>query len=317
MSRTILITGAAGFIGSTLTKKLLDRSDTVIGIDNFNRYYSPEKKHHNVAEFEKHPHYYLHKADIREAHVMADIFSRNRIDCVVHLAAMAGVRPSIENPSLYADVNVVGTTNILEQMRSAVVPQMVFASSSSVYGNRNRGPFKESERTDKQISPYGATKKAGEMLCHTYAHLYGIKTTCLRFFTAYGPRNRPDMACFKFTDAISNNRPILQFGDGTTGRDYTYIDDIVEGIVRAIDRPQDFEIINLGDSTPVLLKDLIATLEEITGIEAKITQLPMQAGDVTLTFADISKARDLLGWQPKVPIKEGLRRLVSWYRSQQ
>jgi len=312
--KKILITGGAGFIGSHLTEKLLERGDIVIVVDNFNRFYSPKRKSENLIRSKRSKKFFLQKADIRDKAALKSIFSKYSIDVVVHLAAMAGVRPSIENPKLYADVNVLGTVNVLEQIKDFGIKQLVFASSSSVYGNRSKGPFKESDETDEQISPYGATKKSGELLCHVYAHLYGIKTTSLRFFTVYGSRNRPDMACFKFVDAMMRNRPIMKFGKGVTGRDYTYIDDIVDGIVCTIDKPFDFEIINLGNSLPVKLNKLISTIEKAVGKKAKIKELPIQPGDVELTFANIDKANKLLDWKPKTKLKNGINNLIEWYK---
>ena len=312
MRQTILITGGAGFIGSHLVDRLIDRGDIVVVVDNLNRFYSPKQKRANIAHNLKGDTFYFHKADIRDRRRLQDIFSRYRFDCVVHLAAMAGVRPSIEKPLLYADVNVLGTLNILEQIRHYSVRQLVFASSSSVYGERS-GPFRETDSTDEQISPYGATKKAGELLCRTYAHLYGIRTTILRLFTVFGPRNRPDMACFRFMDALVKGRPIMRFGKGETGRDYTYIDDIVEGLMAAVKKSFDFEIINLGNSSPVTINTLIHTLETVTRKQAKINALPQQPGDVNFTHADVSKAKRILGYSPKVRLHEGLKRFYSWY----
>jgi len=313
--QTILITGGAGFIGSHLVDRLIDRGDIVVVVDNLNRFYSPKQKRANIAHNLKGDRFYFQKADIRDRSRLQDIFSRYRFDCVVHLAAMAGVRPSIEKPLLYADVNVLGTLNILEQIRHFSVKQLVFASSSSVYGERS-GPFRETDSTDEQISPYGATKKAGELLCQTYAHLYGIKTTVFRLFTVYGPRNRPDMACFRFMDALMKGRPITRFGKGDSGRDYTYVDDAVDGLIAALGKPFAFEILNVGNSSPVKLNTLIQTFEALTGKKARINELPLQPGDVSLTFADISKAKRLLGYSPSVPLQKGLERLYAWYRKE-
>lgn len=313
MSETILITGGAGFIGSHLVDRLVKQDKNVVVVDNFNRFYSPKIKSANIASHRKHSNFFLHRLDIRDQSGLKEVFSKYRFDCVVHLAAMAGIRPSIEKPILYGDVNVLGTLNLLEQIRHLSVKRMVFASSSSVYGERS-GRTRETDSTDEQISPYGATKKAGELLCHTWAHLYGIQTTILRLFTVYGPRNRPDMACFKFLQALMKGRPIMRFGTGETGRDYTYIDDVVDGIEAAIGISFPFEIINLGNSLPVTLKTLIETLEKETGKKARINQLPLQPGDVLLTYADIAKAKRLLGYSPKVGFSEGVEHLYSWYR---
>jgi UDP-glucuronate 4-epimerase len=312
--KTILVTGGAGFIGSHLVDSLLTGGDKVIVVDDFNDYYSPLRKRNNISGHLKNSNFVLVESDIRDLTIFDKIFTTYSVDCVVHLAARAGVRPSLENPTLYYDVNVMGTLNLLESMRKHKVKQLVFASSSSVYGNRKQGPFAETDNTDEQVSPYGATKKSGELLCHTYAHLYGIKTTCLRFFTVYGPRNRPDMACYLFTDAIFKGEPIHQFGNGTTGRDYTYVADTVQGIESAITHPFDFKIINLGNSKPVLLKDLIATIEKVVGKKAVVQQLPLQAGDVELTYANIDQAMGLLNYKPKILFDQGLQNLYEWYK---
>lgn len=312
MPKTILVTGGAGFVGSHLVDKLLDRGNSVVVFDEFNDYYDPGVKRQNISKHTNNPNFKLCEKDIRDSASVNQTMEKHKPDCVVHLAARAGVRPSLADPKLYYDVNVMGTLNILEAMKKHKVPQLVFASSSSVYGNRSSGPFKESDNTDNQVSPYGASKKAGELLCHTYAHLYGIKTTCLRFFTVYGPRNRPDMACYLFTDAIVKGQPITMYGDGTTGRDYTFVDDTVAGIMAAIDNPFDFEIINLGNSSPVLLRDLVATIEAVTGNKASIKPKPKQPGDVELTFANITKAKSLLKWEPKVDLQMGLKALHAW-----
>jgi UDP-glucuronate 4-epimerase len=312
MRQTILVTGGAGFIGSHLCEALLKRGDRVVALDNFNRYYSPRRKRANLSWCHTQERFELIEGDIRDKGTLALVFERFRFDTVVHLAAMAGVRPSIENPALYAEVNVVGTTLLLEEVRKSAVPQFIFASSSSVYGNRTQGPFCETDATDNQISPYGATKKAGELVCATFAHLYGIQTSCLRFFTVYGPRNRPDMANYLFINALLENKPIMQFGDGHTGRDYTYVADTVAGIMAAIDHPNRFEIVNLGNSQPVRLRELIDVMERVTGKKAHINTLPLQQGDVELTFADTTKAKQLWGWQAKTPIEVGVTQLYQW-----
>lgn len=311
--KNILVTGGAGFIGSHLSERLVNQGHQVVVIDNLNRFYSPKKKRDNISLLEKKSNYSFYKVDIRDTTELKRVFNKYLFDCVVHLAAMAGVRPSLENPSLYADVNVTGTANILELTKKYNVEQFIFASSSSVYGNRAKGPFREQDDTDQQVSPYGATKKAGELLCRVYSETYGQKVTILRFFTVYGPRNRPDMACYKFVEAVMNDKPIMRFGAGDTGRDYTYIADIVSGIKAAIDKPFDFEIINLGNSDPIKLNDLIRQIGKTTKRQARINELPLQPGDVLLTFADISKARKLLNWQPKTNIKKGLKHLIDWY----
>lgn len=317
MLETILVTGGAGFIGSHVVDNLLAKGSRVVVLDNFNDYYDPQIKRKNIHHNLSNPNFSLIEADILDPAMMDSIFSQYQPSGVIHLAARAGVRPSIADPTLYYQVNVSGTLHVLESMRKHKCTRLVFASSSSVYGNRGRGPFAETDSTDQQVSPYGATKKSGELLCQVYAHLYSINTVCLRFFTAYGPRNRPDMACFLFTHAIATSKPITQFGNGDTGRDYTYIDDIVAGVISALDADVSFDIVNLGNSSPVLLKELIATIEEIAGKKAIIESLPMQPGDVQLTFADITKAKKLLNFTPKTDLKTGLTNLYDWYQKNQ
>lgn len=312
MRKKILITGGAGFIGSHLTDALLARGDRVVVLDNFNHFYSPKIKRLNLQFASKSSRFKLYDLDIRRI-ALKDIFLAERFDSVVHLAAMAGVRQSIKNPNLYADVNVVGTVNVLDAIRAALIPQLIFASSSSVYGNRSHGPFGESDRTDNQISVYGATKKSGELLCETYAKQFGIQTTVLRFFTVYGPRNRPDMACYKFLDSIFREKSILGYDIGASARDYTYVGDIIEGILAAIDKPFSFEIINLGNSSPIKIPVLIKTIGKAVGKSAKIKRLPRQPGDVSLTFADIRKAKRLLAFNPQVKLDSGVSKLVQWY----
>jgi len=313
-SKTILVTGVAGFIGSQVTDKFLEKGNHVIGLDNFNDFYSPELKRKNISHLLSNSKFELVEADIRKPRIFDTLFRKYDVDSVVHLAARAGVRPSLENPQLYWDVNVMGSLNLLESMKLNKIEQLVFASSSSVYGNRTNGPFKETDNTDHQISPYGATKKALEVMAATYASLYKIHTTGLRFFTVYGPRNRPQMACSNFIEALETNSTITKYGDGSTGRDYTYIDDICSGIVAATDKALKYEIINLGNSSPVLLNELIETLATVTGKKPKINQKPIQPGDVEFTFADISKAKKLLGWSPNTSLKDGLTKTVKWYR---
>lgn len=315
MSRTILVTGAAGFIGSHTAKRLLQEGDLVVGLDDVNDYYSPEWKNANLSELENNPNFTFRKADIRDLTELVKIFSEFKFDAIIHLAARAGVRPSIEQPLLYEEVNVRGTLHILEMARKHNIKQFVFASSSSVYGNQSQVPFRETDPVNSPISPYAATKKAGEMLCHTYSHLYGINCICLRFFTVYGPNGRPDMAPYIFTKAILEGQQIKKFGDGETRRDYTYIDDIVAGVVASLDLDKKFETINLGNSRPVSLNEFISTLEKITGKQMQIEELPMQAGDVKQTFADISKAQNLLDYQPETSFADGLSLFVKWYQA--
>lgn len=312
----ILITGGAGFIGSHLTNALLQRGDRVTVLDNFNDYYSPARKRRNLAGALLQPNFKLVTGDIRDAGLVERIFARDHVEKVVHIAAMAGVRRSIEQPLLYEDANLLGLTIILEACRRHAVESLVFASSSSVYGARARLPFREDDPADQPTSPYAATKRAGELLCHTYHALCGLPITCLRFFTVYGPRGRPDMAPYLFTERVIAGEPIQMFGDGSTTRDYTYVDDIVTGVIAAIDAGLPFEIINLGNSSPVALRDFIAMIEEVTGREAIIHRNGPYAGDVPYTLADISKARRLLRYEPDTPVRDGLRRFVTWYREE-
>ncbi len=314
MPKTILITGGAGFIGSHVVDQLIKSGERVIVLDNFNDYYSPQIKRHNIAHHQQQARFKLVEGDILNESLLNQLFKESSIDTVIHLAARAGVRPSLEQPQLYFQVNVLGTLNLLEVMKRYQVGNLVFASSSSVYGNHASGPFTEDLTTDTPVSPYGASKKAGEVLCSSYAHLYQISVKCLRFFTAYGPRNRPDMACFKFTRAIASGMPITQYGDGTTGRDYTYIKDIVAGIVAASQLQTPFEIINLGNSSPISLRKLITTIEKVVNKKAVLYKEPIQPGDVELTFADITKARKLLQFKPTTSIDTGLAYLYHWYQ---
>lgn len=312
----ILVTGGAGFIGSTLVEKLLQEGREVVVIDNFCDYYNPTFKERNLQEIQasdinKKLTFYL--ADICDMRKLKNIFEQEKPTTVCHLAGCGGVRPSIENPQFYLLVNVVGTQNMLDCAKMYGVKHFVFASSSSVYGKSSIPPFIETDPADQPCSPYAASKRTGELLAHVYHHLYGFSCTCLRFFTVYGPRGRPDMAPFKFLDAVHNNRPITQFGDGSSKRDFTYVDDIVDGIIAALYRPLGFEIINLGRSHTITLAEFIATIEEVVGKKAIINKIDDQAGDVPLTFANIDKAHRLLNYKPKVSPKEGLTRMYAWY----
>jgi UDP-glucuronate 4-epimerase len=313
--RNILVTGGAGFIGSHLVERLLaEDAWRVTVVDDFNDFYDPALKRRNVAPHLTRRDYQLVEADIRDRAALEKIFAATRFDCIVHLAARAGVRPSLTEPFLYAETNITGTLNLLELARATGVPQFVFGSSSSVYGINAKVPFAEDDPIRQTISPYAATKAAGEMLCHTYAHLHRMRCVALRFFTVYGARQRPDLAIHKFARLISEGRPIPVFGDGTTRRDYTYIEDIIAGVRAAIDyTASDYEAINLGESRTVELRELIALLEGELGREALIERQPMQPGDVPQTFADISKARRLLGYNPQTQIEEGIRRFVAWF----
>lgn len=313
--RNLLITGGAGFIGSHLVDRLLATDVDLTVVDDFNDFYDPSIKRANVTEHLNDPRYQLNEVDIRDQTALERVFKNNNFDCVVHLAARAGVRPSLTEPKLYTETNINGTLNLLELARRNNIKQFVFGSSSSVYGINAKVPFSEDDPIRQPISPYAATKGAGELLCHTYSHLYGLRCICLRFFTVYGPRQRPDLAIHKFAKLITQGKPIPVFGDGTTRRDYTYVDDIIDGVMAAIvyDK-RDYEVINLGESRTVELKELISLLEQELDTHATIDRQPPQPGDVPQTFADISKARALLGYDPKIQIEEGLRRFVEWFR---
>lgn len=317
----ILITGGAGFIGSTLADKLLKLSTSfqnninnkIIIIDNFNDYYSPELKDLNIKHNLANPDYKLYRGDICDRNLVNKIFKNHEINCVIHIAARAGVRPSLEDPLEYVRSNIEGTINILEAMRKNNVKKIVFASSSSVYGNCKAEKFTEDLKVTEPISPYAATKSACEQFLYTYSKLYDMQALCLRFFTVYGPRQRPDLAIRKFIELIEQDKPIPVYGDGTTMRDYTYIDDIVNGIMSAIDYDKTpYEIINLGGGSPVTLNEMIATIEKVMGKKAKIERLPMQPGDVDRTVSDITKARRLLNYNPQTSFEEGIRKFMEW-----
>lgn len=310
----ILLTGGAGFIGSHLTKRLLNLGFKVICIDNLNDYYDPQIKKANLSEFKGQENFSFYHNDIREKNAVSYIFQNHHIDLVIHLAAQAGVRPSIEDPQLYYDVNITGTLNLLECMKQHGCSKMLFGSSSSVYGNNKKVPFSEADPVDNPISPYAATKKSGELLCHTFHHLYGFDIFCLRFFSVYGPGQRPEMAIAKFTKAIFDGESIPMFGDGSSARDYTYVDDIVNGIMLSLKNLKGFDIFNLGESKTITLRNLIRLIEDVCERKASINQLPMQAGDVSITYADIGKSKNHLGYEPKTNIEEGVRRYVNWYR---
>ncbi len=310
----ILVTGGAGFIGSNLCDELLRQGHTVICVDNFNEFYSPKIKERNVQEALSHPNYELYRIDITDYDRMRSLISQNRPDKIIHLAATAGVRNSLINPRIYEEVNIRGTLNMLELAREFGVSNLVYASSSSVYGNNTKIPFSETDNVDRPISPYAATKKAGELLCHTHHHIYKMNITCLRFFTVYGPRGRPDMAPYMFTKSILNGEPIHMFGDGETMRDYTYITDIIKGIINSLDL-EGYHIINLGNNNPVKLKEFIEIIEKHAGKKAVIVKKPIPQGDVNVTYADISKAKEMLNYDPEVTIEEGLKRLVEWYKT--
>ena len=315
---TYFITGGAGFIGSTLSEKLLSLGNKVVAIDNFCDFYNPKIKEKNVKELLLNPNFKLYRADIRDREAVKKIFDENKIDVVMNLAAMAGVRPSIENPCLYQEVNCLGLQNILEEMKLHNVKNGVLASSSSVYGNCKEVPFRENMIVDYAISPYAATKKANEVMAHVYHKLYDMNIIMLRFFTVYGPKQRPDLAINKFTRLMLEGKEIPMFGDGTTSRDYTYIDDIVNGIIKSceytLENKNVYEILNIGNSSPTSLKEMINTIARVLGVEPKIKQLPMQPGDVDRTYADISKAKKIIGYEPKTTFEEGIKKFVNWYK---
>jgi len=328
----ILVTGAAGFIGAALSHRLLDRGDEVVGIDNLNDYYDVSLKEARLARLTRRDGFRFERLDVADREGMSRLFREHRFDAVMHLAAQAGVRYSLENPHAYVDANLVGFVNVLEGCRHGGVGHLVFASSSSVYGANTRLPFSEHDNVDHPVSLYAATKKANELMAHTYAHLYGLPCTGLRFFTVYGPWGRPDMALFKFTRLMLEGKPIPVFNRGEMVRDFTYIDDIVEGIVRVIDRPPEpdpswsgdrpdpatsyapWRIYNIGNSRPVKLMRYIEVLEQCLGRKAKMELLPMQPGDVRATQADTTELRSAVGYAPSTPIEEGVARFVAWYR---
>ncbi len=309
----VLVTGGAGFIGSHLSETLLEQGCEVICLDSFNDYYDPGRKRRNVEELQRHTNYKLLEHDILDLDFLKNLFREGNFDVVVHLAARAGVRPSIQEPLLYQKVNVEGTNNLLEMSKVFGVEKFIFASSSSVYGENKKVPFCEDDLVDHPISPYAATKKAGELLCYTYHHLYKLPVTCLRFFTVYGPRQRPDMAIHKFTRGIYFGNKITMYGDGTTQRDYTFISDIIDGICRSIDNCHSYHIYNLGESQTIKLVDLITLISKCLGKQPDIDRLPMQPGDVPITYADISRPRAELGYNPEVEIEEGVGRFVKWF----
>ncbi len=309
----VLITGAAGFIGSHLCERLLDDGRQVVGVDNFDDFYDPQIKRRNITSCLKNKNFQLIEADIRDGSAMDDAVG-DSVDIIVHLAARAGVRPSIAQPLLYADVNINGTTVLLEAAKKHNVGKFIFGSSSSVYGNNEKVPFSEDDSVDFPISPYAATKKACELICHTYHHLYGISVTCLRFFTVYGPRQRPDLAIHKFATLIEQEKPIPVYGDGTMSRDFTYIDDIINGTVAAMQNCNGFNIYNLGESRPITVNDLVAEIEKAIGKKAIKEYVPPQPGDVERTYADVSKAVKELGYNPTTTIEDGLAKFVAWLR---
>lgn len=314
--KRILVTGAAGFIGSHLVEALLSRGDAVAGLDNFNDYYDPVVKRGNLANALPLDRFSLHEVDICDEAGLRRVFERVRPDVVVHLAARAGVRPSIQDPNLYHRVNVIGGQHVLDACKDYPVSHLVFASSSSVYGGSTDVPFKESDPVQRPVSPYAATKRMNELQAHVYHHLYGLNVTMLRFFTVYGPRQRPDMAIHRFTRLILEGKPVPMFGDGTTRRDYTYVDDITGGLLQCVDTPLAYEVLNLGEYHTTELRELIALVEKHAGRPAVIDRQPEQPGDVRVTYADIGRARALIGYNPQIGMDEGVRRFVHWYLEQ-
>ena len=311
----ILVTGAAGFIGSHLCERLLERGERVVGLDNFNDFYDPAIKRGHAALLDAHEGFTLIEGDIRDAQLLETIFSEQGLGSVIHLAAMAGVRPSLEDPAHYHDVNGTGTARLLEAARKVGLKRFVFGSSSSVYGGNEKVPFHEDDDVSGPVSPYAATKRGNELTCATFAHLYEMDIACLRFFTVYGPRQRPEMAIHKFVRLLEQGEQLPVFGDGTSERDYTYVDDILDGIVKAHDHSTGYRIYNLGESSTISLRDLVAAIGKATGIEPKVDWLPAQPGDVPRTFANVERAKAELGYDPRVDIHEGLSRFVAWYRS--
>ncbi len=313
----ILVTGAAGFIGSHLCDALI-REHKVFGLDNFCDFYSPEIKRDNIKELLKNDNFRIFETDIRDVDSINKIFLENKFDMVIHLAAMAGVRPSIENPKLYTEVNINGTVNLLVECRKNNIINFIFASSSSVYGNNKKVPFSEDDPVDFPISPYASTKKACELICHVFHHLYNISLLCLRFFTVYGPRQRPDLAIHKFTRLMLDGKPIPVFGDGSTQRDYTYVEDIIDGVLKSIDYVQTgnhYEIFNLGESCTIELSHMIRTLEQALDLQARKEQFSLQPGDVNITYADISKSRKILGYNPQTKFDDGISKFIEWIKS--
>jgi UDP-glucuronate 4-epimerase len=309
----VLVTGGAGFIGSHVCEALARGGREVVALDCFDDFYDPMLKRRNLEGLSGYRGFRLAEGDIRDAEFVDGLL--DGVEIVLHLAARAGVRPSIEQPLLYQDVNVRGTTVLLDRCRARGVGKFIFASSSSVYGNNESVPFREDDPVDHPISPYAATKKAGELIAHVFHHLHGIEVTCLRFFTVYGPRQRPDLAIHKFARLIETGRPIPVYGDGSMMRDFTYIDDVVDGVLRATERFRGYRVYNLGESRPVALRDLIGLLEEALGRRAIIDRRPMQPGDVQRTFADVSRARTELGYEPSTEFRAGLERFVAWFRA--
>ena len=310
----ILVTGGSGFIGSSVTDRLLKRGDEVVCLDNFDEFYNPKIKRRNIEGALKSPKFKLVEGDIRDLELLKKLFAEEKFDMLFHPAARAGVRPSIKDPLLYEAVNIHGTMNLLEMAKEHKLKGFIFASSSSVYGKNEKVPFSEDDNVDFPISPYAATKKACELICYTYHALFNMNITCLRFFTVYGPRQRPEMAIHMFTRHIDQGRPVPMFGDGTSRRDYTYIDDIVDGVIKAFDHNAPYGIFNLGESQTTELRELIGLIGKYLGKEPVIEQHPDQPGDVPITYADITRAKTVLGYAPQTKAVEGVRKFVEWYK---
>jgi len=313
----VLITGGAGFIGFHVAARVLERGDRVVVADNFNDFYDPAIKRKNARDLQDRGRAEIHEVDILDRQRLRDLFAATQPGAVIHLAAWAGVRPSLERPALYSDVNVTGTVILLELAREFEVPCFIFGSSSSVYGGSRKVPFSEDDPADQPISPYAATKRAGELLCSTYAHNFGMHVACLRFFTVYGPRQRPEMAIHKFARLMRDGQEIPVFGDGSSRRDYTFVDDIVDGVLGALRINPEFAILNLGESETISLLDLIRLLEGSLGRKASLRFLPEQPGDMAITCADIRRARETLGYNPVIPIRDGIRKFADWFLAQE
>jgi UDP-glucuronate 4-epimerase len=314
--KTILLTGAAGFIGSHAAERLLARGDRVVGLDNFNSYYSPAIKRRNVASLLTNPGFTLVEGDVRDESLIRRLFSQQRFDSVIHLGAMAGVRASVDDPHYYFDVNLTGTLRLLEACRAGGRPIFVFASTSSAYGRTERIPFIETDTADRPLAPYPASKRAAELLGHAYHHMHGLDFTAVRFFTVYGPRNRPDMLPYLVMDSIRRGKEFPLYNGGAMYRDWTYVDDIVSGLVAAADRRLGYEVINLGRGEPVHLGEFVQALSTLAKAPAKYRSAPMLAADVPQTFANIDKARRLLGYEPRVSVEEGVKRFFEWYEDE-
>ena len=313
----VLVTGGAGFIGSTLIDRLLAEGREVVAVDGFDPYYPEALKQRNLRGALGSEHFRLERADIRDGEAMERVFAAGRFDGLVHLAALAGVRPSLVDPARYADVNVHGSSVVFDAACRHGAPRTVFASSSSVYGERSDGPFRETDPVERPVSPYAATKRAGELVAHTFHHAHGLPVVCARIFTAYGPRQRPDLAIRKFAERMLAGETIPVYGDGSSLRDFTFVDDLVDGLIRALDSDLGFEILNFGGGRKVSVKDVIATLEQTLGVAAEIDWQPSQTGDVGRTWADTTRARELLGFDPSVAFEEGVARFADWLREEQ